>query len=933
MKETFSVRAMPFLLAFFLSCTVQGQTITGRVLDAKTSEALPFANVFINNTTVGAVTDANGYFSLSGIQDAGTYEVVFSFVGYETYKVKVALSEGVVNLDIISLKPSEIQLATVEVTSKRDKQWEKDLKKFKRIFLGQDKQAMACEIINPWVIDFPKEETGKRFLATASDPIGIENKALGYRVIFYLTDFHYDSKGYSIAGNARFTELKSQDAEELALWETNRRKGYRQSTHYLFKAMIDKRIRGEGFSLYRDGVYIENVITRSDNFNADLGRTVFAYDTTNLVLPGKKKDTYSITIKDRMEVHDNREKSSTRIYQDVFGPVSWISLRNQSILVDKNGFPLRPEEVTVSGDLSDSRVANLLPLDYKPNRGHEEVTKKLEENFWEQISIHTDKPYYYPGERIWFKGYVNYARPAWRDSLSRTVYVELVDRDQKMIVLSKTLPIEKGTFANDFSVPDSLKAKAYYLRAYTQFNRNFGDENLYVKPLPILNLKEEVRTDLIAGPTLLSDRLVMETDKDRYKPRDKINLTIRLEDEQIRTGSFSIAVLDTKQVAPITSERTILDDFPIQAAVQKTTPSALPFSIERGITFSGKFINEAGTAESAMLSVFQLKPPNFTLAQSDVKGMFTVSGLAFYDTAAFSIQAIDDKGKAYGKAVFITPNRASINFAEAEVELDKVSSEFVQRVPTDNDFVKGTQLLKEVVVESNPIEEEYQKGYRLKRSYGKPDYVLKEKDINSSYGNLLQTLPGKVPGLVIREVNNAGEGPKRVVYIERGGRNSSLLFPKEVMVTINDAVVSGTPEEILSAIDPSSVESVEVSTSVNVLYGAAGGNGIVSVYTKRGYSAPDKQADLVRINVPGYARAREFKSPNYEDELAAQNVMDYRSTLYWNPYVITDSITGSATVSFFAANRAGTYRIVVEGITEKGEPIRSVSYIEVQHEN
>lgn len=923
--------ALPLLAFVFLSFTVYAQTITGRVLDAKTSEPLPFANVFINNTTIGAVTDANGYFSLSGIADPGNYEVVFSFVGYETHKAKVSLSDDVVKLGIISLKPSEIQLAAVEVSSKRDKQWEKDLKKFKRIFLGQDKQAAACTLINPWVIDFPKDETGKKFLAKASDPIGIENKALGYRIIFYLTDFQYDAKGYSIAGNARFTELKSQDADELALWEANRMKSYRQSTHYLFKAMIDKRIRGEGFSLYRDETYIDNVITRSDNFNADLGKTVFEYDTSSLVVPGKQQDTYRISIKGRVEVHDNKEKSSTRIYQDVFGPVSWISLRNNSVLVNKNGFPFRPEEVIVSGDLSYSRVGNMLPLDYKAHRAYEESNKILTENFWEQIYVHTDKPYYYPGERIWFKGYLNYARPVWRDSLSSTLYVELVDRQEKKIVLSKMLPIVQGTFANDFVVPDSLKAKTYYLRAYTQFNRNFGDENLYVKPLPILNPKEVVKSEMKEEREEQSDLLAIKTDKDRYKLYEKITLTLRLEDEQIRIGNFSIAVLDAKQVSPIGNERTILDDFPIQEENLKILPTALPFSMERGIAFSGKFSDEAGQPQSAMLSVFQLKPPNFTMSQSDVEGIFTVSGLSFYDTAAFSVQATDEKGKSYGKADYIARKPPAINFEEEIIELEKVSTEFDQRVRTDNDLVKGVRLLKEVVVESNSIEEEYQKGYRVKRSYGKPDYVLKEKDINSSYGNLLQTLPGKVPGLVIREVNNPGEGPKKVVYIERGGRNSSLLFPKEVIVTINDAMVSGTPEDILSAIDPSSVESVEISTSVNVLYGASGGNGIVSVYTKRGYSPPDAQKNLARMQVPGYASTTEFKSPNYEDELISKNFMDYRSTLYWNPQVQTDAETGSASVSFFAASRPGIYRIVVEGVTEKGNPIRSVNHVEIEN--
>jgi hypothetical protein len=43
---------------------------------------------------------------------------------------------------------------------------------------------------------------------------------------------------------------------------------------------------------------------------------------------------------------------------------------------------------------------------------------------------------------------------------------------------------------------------------------------------------------------------------------------------------------------------------------------------------------------------------------------------------------------------------------------------------------------------------------------------------------------------------------------------------------------------------------------------------------------------------------------------------DYHSTLYWNPNVSTNPDTGTATLSFFAADLPGEYRIVMEGVTK-----------------
>ena len=249
-----------------------------------------------------------------------------------------------------------------------------------------------------------------------------------------------------------------------------------------------------------------------------------------------------------------------------------------------------------------------------------------------------------------------------------------------------------------------------------------------------------------------------------------------------------------------------------------------------------------------------------------------------------------------------------------------------QRILSDYEAPKGTRLLQEVEIKSTKIEEQHKADYRVKRPYGKPDYVLKAKDINAAYGNLLLTLPGKIPGLVVREVNNDGEGTKWVVYIQR---QMSVAFPAEVLVMINNAIVSGSPASILGAIDPNTVESIEVKLGMNVLYGSVGGNGIVAVYTKNGVEGTGKSKTISLVKVPGYARPRKFSSPDYSISWTDTSKIDYRSTIYWNPNVVTDSKTGTATISFFAADLPGKYRVVAEGVLENGEPIRCIYFVEV----
>ncbi len=915
------------VLFIFTSFGCYAQNITGKVLDSKTSEALPFANVFLNNTTIGTVTDTNGEFNLD-VKESGNYEVVFSYVGYESYKMKVVVGEEALSIGTIKLVPSEIQLNTIEVSSTRDKEWEKKLKKFKKIFLGDNKLALSCTILNPWVIDFPQDKTGNKFIAKASAPIEINNEGLGYKVVFYLVSFWFDGNGYSITGNARFSELKSMDVKQRTKWEANRIKSYQHSVHYLFKSIIDHRIYGEGFNLYTETAAFKNATSRSSQFYSELGQTMIPYDTTDLVVPDKQKGLYRINLKGRVEVHYRKEKAQIRVYQDVFGPVSWIKLSKDFVLVDRDGFEKNPADVFVSGDMSSSRVAGMLPLDYKPVQV--ETEDKINFSLYqEQIYVHCDKPYYYPGETIWFKGYVNYATPAWRDSLSRTGYIELVDRTSKSVVASKTVEISNGFFDNDFRLPDTLVAKMYYLRAYTNFNRNFGDENLYVRPLPVYNLTDKVNFDRAMPEKEQSGLFTITLNKKAYGPREKITLTfnVRDDDNNPMLVNLSVAVIDSAQVAPLKFSSSILDGYRIKEIEDYHIKKDLPYSIEYGINFHGRFLNEKNQPEKATLNVFQLNPGNFTMAQSDDQGIFFVDGLSFYDTATFSVQAMRGKDQGYGRGEFVKGEGATIDFKESEYKVNVTKAELPQqRILSEYETPKGTHMLEEVEITSNKIEEEYQADFRAKRTYGKPDYVLKGKDLNIGYGNLLLALPGRIPGLNVRQVSNQGQDTRWVVYLQRG---LSINNPKEVLVTINDAIVGGNPADILSTLNPQDIESIELKSGVNVLYGSQGGNGILAIYTTKEYANVKNMQSLSIMKVPGYSRTRKFNAPDYSGPHTDTTKMDYRSTIYWNPNVVTEAKTGTATVSFYAADLPGHYRVEAEGVTQNGEPVRCVYFIMV----
>jgi len=99
------------LLGFALSFTfAQQRTVTGTVT-SEDQGALPGVNIVVQGTTQGAVTDAQGNYSISVSGDDAT--LVFSFIGYSTQAVPVG-GQTVIN---VTLAPDVTSLDEIVVTA------------------------------------------------------------------------------------------------------------------------------------------------------------------------------------------------------------------------------------------------------------------------------------------------------------------------------------------------------------------------------------------------------------------------------------------------------------------------------------------------------------------------------------------------------------------------------------------------------------------------------------------------------------------------------------------------------------------------------------------------------------------------------------------------------------------------------------------------
>ena len=104
-------------LLMFFSIVIYAQkgTIKGRVYNSFNNQAVPFANVFIEGSTEGAITDENGVYIITGLNPA-TYNIAASFIGFKKavlYEIQVSSVKPVI-LDI-PMDEASTELEIVEI--------------------------------------------------------------------------------------------------------------------------------------------------------------------------------------------------------------------------------------------------------------------------------------------------------------------------------------------------------------------------------------------------------------------------------------------------------------------------------------------------------------------------------------------------------------------------------------------------------------------------------------------------------------------------------------------------------------------------------------------------------------------------------------------------------------------------------------------------
>lgn len=487
-------------------------------------------------------------------------------------------------------------------------------------------------------------------------------------------------------------------------------------------------------------------------------------------------------------------------------------------------------------------------------------------------------------------------------------------------------------------------------------------------------------TLMAANGEPLSERLVfiqhndtlnlsLNTVQTAYKAKQKVTMTVSSKNKTLPVqGTFSVAVIDeTKIPFDENAETTILSSLLLTSDLRgyieqpnyyfnhpddeklanldilMLTQGYHRFSytdILAGKYPPATFLPEKGIVVSGMLrtisglpvyrGIINLKIPDRHISvngMTDADGRFSFSNVSIFDSTKVILSA---RSNAKNSNLMIVtdgqpfqPVTKKIYDPNAISNIDSTLDVYLQNSKKQ---LESLHVLKEVVIKSTKIVS-HESYSALSGLSVMTDQTITAEQLKFCSFDIMSCIEGRAFGLwhmdnnfYIKKAYNAGD--KRPVQFFVNGL--SVDYP------------------YLVSMDTKDIESMEIylTDGVSGINNRYGTNGIVSITTKSGSFTPKEdnnnlpaetvQSSTVNIMPKGFYRARMFYTPKYDiQQNAMEQGADLRSTIYWNPDIITDK-NGNTSFDFYNADGKGIYRAVIEGIDSDGNIGRYVLRYQVR---
>jgi hypothetical protein len=457
----------------------------------------------------------------------------------------------------------------------------------------------------------------------------------------------------------------------------------------------------------------------------------------------------------------------------------------------------------------------------------------------------------------------------------------------------------------------------------------------------------------------------VKTDKQAYKPKEKIELAIDIHDAENKPIStdISLSVLDADKVNFNENTENILSYLLISSdlglpihnlyaymndtsfftrqnmdwlmmthgwrrfvwkemldSVKKTPP--LYFPEYNSFMVNGNVIDKKKPSKimANQNVLLILKDKNVVndqnlWVQTDSTGSFSLENLVFYDSTTCFVKIADYKKEYIAKmTVMDTTPSVFPHFLKDLNGENSFSDDYLTTDLKNNTVYKEkTIALDTFLVKANKLSK-IPKRDPQKMHYDKPNASVKiDQKTAASNMNLVEYLNGR-EGLNMSAIGNVKirsmRGP--VSFQANNSNSMPLVFIDGVQ----------SDPQVLPMIPISEVEKVDIIRSANALYGSQGAYGVINVITKSGKGVSNVEtvdgetAKLPSVKLKGFSIVREFYSPDYSD-VTLTKTPDFRSSLYWSNTIKTDE-KGQSNVIFYNSDNYKNGKIIIQCVDKMG---------------
>lgn len=530
----------------------------------------------------------------------------------------------------------------------------------------------------------------------------------------------------------------------------------------------------------------------------------------------------------------------------------------------------------------------------------------------EQILLQTNSDFYLSGESILYKTICINATSKETISLSKIVYVELLNSENTSISKHKQV-INNGVSYNDFFIPTTIETGSYKIIAYTNLTQN-SNEYSY-KDLFIINpyvpfpekYKEKNSIEEVTNSTnsILekNSNSKIETGKKDFNKREKVTLTIN---ENLK-GNFVLNVIKIDSI-PFLQDKNNSNLLLRSANFSEVKTISTPET--RGELFIGKITSKNSTDVIEDKKIALSIPGehfDFKITSTDKNGNFKFQMESFNGEEAY-FQVFEKNKENYKIEVSDLP---SIKTSREDKNI-KINSSF------------ATAFIKRSV--ANQIQSIY---YHTKSDTvfaykkNKPFYEGSDVEYKLIDYNPQNTIKEIFIEIIPEVYISKKEGKQTFSVYDYEVNSSDVYYNTLVLV---DGFLLQDYEELLT-FDPAFFTKINFVNKGYFLNKYLF-NGVVNLTTKDFNYIPKTDQDYIikkKIERPQLNKKyykMDYSKTNYE------RIPDYRYQLCWEPNIT--EIATQKPFEFYTSDVSGNYKISIEGITKNGEAILMENYIQVK---